>query len=74
MIVRDPITDEYLGMRCNHEGCETMAPPAGEILAGHGLVNMGWECHGGVHICPAHARPREAWERPCAAPIARTAT
>lgn len=54
MVVRDPMTDEYLGIGCDHDGCETMSPPADEILAGHGLVNMGWLCSGGTHYCPEH--------------------
>lgn len=69
MIVRDEVTGEYRGIRCGHDECDVMAPPAAEILAGHGLVNMGWECHGGTHICPAHARPRDEWERTCSASI-----
>lgn len=55
MIVRDPKTDEYLGIKCDSPGCEIMSPPAEQILKGHGLNNMGWQCSGGVHICPAHA-------------------
>lgn len=55
MIVRDKDNKDYLGIGCDAPGCEVMAPPAAEILKGHGLVNMGWECHGGVHFCPTHA-------------------
>lgn len=55
MVVRDPKTGEYAGIQCSHEGCPTMAPPAEEILRGHGLVNMGWLCSGGTHYCPEHA-------------------
>jgi hypothetical protein len=51
---RDPVTREYLGLKCDK--CPTMAPPAREILAGHGLNNMGWKCAGGSHLCPEHAQ------------------
>lgn len=55
MVVRDSATDEYLGIRCDAPGCDVMSPPAEKILAGRGLNNMGWECHGGTHLCPIHA-------------------
>jgi len=55
MVVRDKTTDEYLGIRCDVTGCRIMSPPAEQILKGHGLNNMGWECHGGTHLCPVHA-------------------
>jgi hypothetical protein len=57
MIKRDSETKEYLGIQCDK--CETMSPPAAEILAGHGLNNMGWHCFGGTHLCPDHAPPEE---------------
>ncbi len=37
--------------------CSREAPPAAEILAGFGLNRMGWECHGGTHICPDCPHP-----------------
>ena len=40
---------QYKGIRC--DTCPTEAPPAREILDGHGLNNMGWWCAGGRHIC-----------------------
>lgn len=55
MILRDEKTREYLGIRCDK--CDRMAPPAKEIMEGHGLNNMGWDCFGGNHLCPEHARP-----------------
>lgn len=55
MIKRDDASGEYLGIQCDEPGCETMSPPAAEVLAGHGLNNMGWHCSGGTHICPVHA-------------------
>lgn len=51
MIVRDDNGD-YVGIKCDE--CPTMAPPADEVLRGHGLVNMGWHCSGGTHLCPTH--------------------
>ncbi len=52
MVVRDVVTKEYVGIKCDR--CETLAPPAAEVLKGHGLVNMGWQCTGGTHLCPDH--------------------
>jgi len=51
MVRRD--NGEYVGLKCDQ--CDTMAPPAADILRGHGLVNMGWYCSGGTHLCPTHA-------------------
>ena len=53
MIVRDEITSEYVGIKCN--ACEIVAPPAETIMEGHGLISMGWYCSGGTHLCPGHA-------------------
>lgn len=53
MIIRDETTDEYAGVKCNN--CDTVAPSAVEIAKGHGLINMGWYCSGGMHLCPDHA-------------------
>lgn len=55
MIKRDE-KGEYVGIACNT--CGEMAPPAKEIMEGHGLVNMGWHCSGGTHICPNCERPK----------------
>jgi len=52
MIIRDEITSEYVGIKCN--ACEIVAPPAETIQEGHGLMNMGWYCSGGTHLCPDH--------------------
>lgn len=49
MIVRDPQTDEFVGIAC--DTCRKEAPAAVEISRGHGLNNMGWQCAGGTHIC-----------------------
>lgn len=57
MIVRDEISSEYIGIKCDR--CETMAPPQKEIMEGHGLNNMGWDCHGGVHLCPDHVHEKD---------------
>lgn len=54
MIVRDEQTREYQHIKCDAKGCEVISPPAAEVLAGHGLVNMGWHCSGGTHFCPKH--------------------
>lgn len=54
MILRDD-KKEYLGIGCDAPGCSVKAPPAAEIMAGHGLNNMGWRCSGGTHFCPEHA-------------------
>lgn len=56
MVTRDEISGE-IGIRCDAKGCVAVAPPASEIIAGNGLNNMGWDCHGGVHFCPDHANP-----------------
>lgn len=55
MIVRDLQTKAYHGIKCDVDGCEIVAPPAAEVLKGHGLNNMGWHCKGGAHYCPTHA-------------------
>ena len=49
MYVRDQ-AGEYQHIQC--DGCDTISPPPAELLAGHGLVNMGWDCRGGAHYCP----------------------
>ncbi len=46
-------------VRCDK--CAVNAPPAEEIIAGGGLVAMGWYCSGGVHICPHHEHPAGGW-------------
>ena len=56
MINRDEITNEYLGITCDI--CDKAAPPAKEIMEGHGLNNMGWHCTGGKHFCPEHVPPK----------------
>lgn len=61
MIVRDEVTGEYLNIKCDVESCQTVSPPAEELIKHHGLVNMGWYCSGGRHLCPEHY-PTEANE------------
>jgi hypothetical protein len=39
--------------------CGVKAPPAEAIMKAHGLMNLGWYCSGGTHICPAHPHPTE---------------
>ena len=56
MIVRDQ-AGNLVGIHCDE--CSAPAPPAAEISKGHGLVNMGWHCSGGVHICPNHVHPEK---------------
>jgi hypothetical protein len=60
VIIRNTETGEYVGLKCDI--CPTMAPPASEILRGHGLNRMGWYCHGGTHICAECPHPRSAAE------------
>ncbi len=67
MMIRDVVTKEYVGIRCDR--CETLAPPAAELLKGHGLVNMGWHCTGGTHLCPDHAAEKHICKF-CGAPTA----
>ncbi len=55
------IADEVTGarrveVRCDICRCE--APSAAEILAAHGLVQLGWACSGGTHVC-GPCRPAE---------------
>lgn len=69
MIVKDE-TNSYVGIKC--DTCPTMAPPAADILAGHGLNNMGWDCSGGSHLCPLHAPAVSRMARAIAEPIRRT--
>lgn len=69
MIVRDR-EGKYVGINCDSPGCPTKAPSSDEILAGRGLNNMGWNCAGGVHLCPEHAGPRI--ERPKLPPLSRS--
>jgi hypothetical protein len=47
---------EYVKIKCDL--CPTLAPPAEEIMKAHGLINMGWYCKGGTHICPDHEHPK----------------
>lgn len=54
MIIRDDKTGDYVGIQCSNTHCETMAPPAAEIILAHGLIRMGWYCSGGTHLCPLH--------------------
>jgi len=42
------------GIRCDGPECETVAPDAKTIAQGGGLINMGWWCKGGKHMCPTH--------------------
>lgn len=65
MIIRDE-TGSYVGMKCDL--CGVMTPPAADILAGHGLNNMGWQCSGGSHLCPAHVHPDVIARTPAPAP------
>lgn len=51
-------TDSGRQVSITCDGCGTKAPPASEILAGHGLNNMGWRCSGGTHLCPS-CKPEE---------------
>jgi hypothetical protein len=53
MIVRDEIEGHYVCIKCDQ--CSRTSPPAKELLEGHGLVNMGWYCSGGIHLCPDHS-------------------
>ena len=39
MVKRDE-TGVYQGLAC--DTCGTMAPPPAEIIAGHGLIRLGW--------------------------------
>lgn len=45
----------------NCDLCQREAPPATEILAGGGLVNMGWWCSSGENICPDCEHPPVGW-------------
>lgn len=53
---------KYQHILCDAEGCEVKSPPAAEVIEGGGLVNMGWECHGGTHFCPTHSATAKAAE------------
>lgn len=53
--LRDEITKAPVGIKCDYPHCQTLAPPAAEIQAANGLINMGWRCTGGTHYCPVHA-------------------
>lgn len=48
MIIRDE-SKNWIGIACDN--CEVRAPSAVEILEAHGLMNRGWHCSGGVHLC-----------------------
>lgn len=69
MIKRDE-AGIYQGLAC--DTCGAMAPPPADIIAGHGLIRLGWHCSGGTHICPACPHPAVADRRPV--PLARTVT
>lgn len=47
-------THHYSHIECDVEGCGVRSPPPVELLAGHGLMNMGWFVGPGVHRCPKH--------------------
>lgn len=49
MIVRNDVTKVYEGIRCDK--CGKSAPSTEVIKKNHGLVQMGWQCLGGKHIC-----------------------
>lgn len=49
MIVRNESTRAFEGIRCDK--CGKNAPPTEEIRKGFGLMNMGWQCSGGKHVC-----------------------
>lgn len=70
MTVKRDENGQYLGLACDE--CGTMAPDTTAIMAGHGLINMGWYCSGGRHICPACPHPPVNRLRPV--PLARTVT
>lgn len=53
MIVRND-KGEPLYLACDMTGCDTRAPERDVVLRGGGLINMGWWCKGGRHMCPAH--------------------
>lgn len=55
MTVKRTAAGAYVGLAC--DTCDTLAPGTAEILAGHGLTNMGWYCSGGTHICPSCPHP-----------------
>lgn len=56
-MVRRDERGEYVGLGC--DTCPTMAPDSAAIIAGHGLVNIGWYCSGGTHICPSCPHPTQ---------------
>jgi hypothetical protein len=60
MIKRDK-TGEFASIQC--DTCETPSPPTAEILAGGGLVQMGWHCSGGSHYCPTCEHPAQGWPK-----------
>lgn len=51
MILRNEHTQAFEGIACDQ--CEAHAPSVREIQQKHGLVNMGWSCSGGKHVCPS---------------------
>lgn len=58
----------YEGLAC--DTCAAPAPDTATIMAGHGLINLGWYCSGGTHICPNCPHP--AVDRPRSVPLAGT--
>ena len=58
MVRREEMDDGNALIVITCDKCGREAPPATEILAGHGLNNMGWRCRGGSHLCPEHAEQR----------------
>jgi len=59
-VITDEITNAASRVEIKCDVCGVEAPPAADILAGHGLNRMGWHCSGGTHICPLHEHPRSA--------------
>jgi len=59
MVVRDE-KGENPTIICDGPGCNVKQPSGAEILKGGGLNRMGWECHGGTHLCPAHVQREDS--------------
>lgn len=56
MIERDA-NQQFVRIRCDK--CGEPAPPSDALIINKGLIGMGWECSGGVHICPHCKEPAQ---------------
>lgn len=60
----NPDTRILIGVACDAPDCEIVAPEQSIIMKHHGLINLGWYCKGGTHLCPDHKDEPHALHSP----------